>query len=60
MEILIHSELKRKINFINKQRRHTKFLFFRFFKLFNLKDFIFYTYIYKMYILANIKEIVEN
>ena len=48
------SELKRKIKFINIQGRHTKFLFPKSFNLFNSKDFVFNTYIYKMYILENI------
>ena len=44
---LIFSELK----FINKRRRYTKNVFPEVF--FYLKDFLFYKYIYKMYILAD-------
>ena len=42
------SYLKRKIKFVNKQRRHTKKKNPKTFKFFDLKDFIFYKYICKM------------
>ena len=41
--------------FINKRRRHTKNNFSKTFKFLNLKYFLFYKYICKMYILADIK-----
>ena len=43
----IFSELKKKLKFINKQRRHMKFFFFKKLLFFNLKDFMFYKYICK-------------
>ena len=49
------SESKRKIKFINKQRRHKNFFSPKSFNFLNLKDFKFYKYIVKMYILADIK-----
>ena len=51
------SKLKRKIKFINKQKRHTKKLFQKVFLFFYSKDFIFYKYFNKMYILADIKKL---
>ena len=52
---LIFSELKRKIKFINKRRRHTKNVVKKVFDFFNLKDFLFYKYICEVYNLANIR-----
>ena len=43
------------MKFIKKQRQHTKKILPETFKFFNLKDFIIYEYICKMYILADIK-----
>ena len=48
------SYLKRKIKFLNKKRRHMQICFQKVFFLY-LKDFIFYKYICKMYILADIE-----
>ena len=54
VQMVIFSGLKRNIKFINKRRRLSKKVFQKVLNFFYFKDFLFYKYICKMYILADI------